>query len=145
MKVQRILVGLDASPRAPMVLRAAIQIAQSAGAKLLLFRGVGLQPEIPVAALAMSPEGVTAMLEETARRELDGFAREVPSGLLEGVRAEVGTPWSAICEAAKSEKVDLIVIGSHGYGALDRLLGTTAAKVVNHADRSVLVVRPRPE
>jgi nucleotide-binding universal stress UspA family protein len=37
--------------------------------------------------------------------------------------------------------VDLIVIGSHGYDALDRLLGTTAAKVVNHADRSVLVVR----
>ena len=47
----------------------------------------------------------------------------------------------AICSAAREHDVDLIVIGSHGYGILDRLLGTTAAKVVNHADRSVLVVR----
>jgi nucleotide-binding universal stress UspA family protein len=36
----------------------------------------------------------------------------------------------------------LIVIGSHGYGGLDRVLGTTAARVVNHALCSVLVVRP---
>jgi nucleotide-binding universal stress UspA family protein len=35
----------------------------------------------------------------------------------------------------------LILIGSHGYSGLDHLLGTTAARVVNHADRSVLVVR----
>ena len=42
------------------------------------------------------------------------------------------------------ETFDLIVIGSHGYGAIDRVLGTTAAKVVNHADRTVLVVREKP-
>ena len=35
----------------------------------------------------------------------------------------------------------MIVIGSHGYDTLDKVLGTTAAKIVNHADRSVLVVR----
>jgi universal stress protein F len=34
-----------------------------------------------------------------------------------------------------------VVIGSHGYGGLDRVLGTTAAKIVNHASCSVLVVR----
>jgi nucleotide-binding universal stress UspA family protein len=42
---------------------------------------------------------------------------------------------------ATEEDVDLIVIGSHGYHDADRVLGTTAAKVVNHADHSVLVVR----
>jgi nucleotide-binding universal stress UspA family protein len=31
--------------------------------------------------------------------------------------------------------------GSHGSGGLDRILGTTAAKVVDHADRNVRVVR----
>ncbi len=50
-------------------------------------------------------------------------------------------PWDGICRAAREHDADMIVIGSHGYGALDRLLGTTAAKVVNHADRNVLVVR----
>jgi len=53
----------------------------------------------------------------------------------------MGTAWDAICRVAQEEAVDLIVIGSHGYGALDRFIGTTAAKVVNHADRSVLIVR----
>jgi nucleotide-binding universal stress UspA family protein len=37
----------------------------------------------------------------------------------------------------------MIVIGSHDYRLIDRIIGTTAAKVVNHADRPVLVVRPR--
>jgi nucleotide-binding universal stress UspA family protein len=36
------------------------------------------------------------------------------------------------------------VIGCHGYSGLDRVIGTTAGKVVNHADRSVFVVRERP-
>jgi nucleotide-binding universal stress UspA family protein len=42
---------------------------------------------------------------------------------------------------ARELSVDLIAIGSHGYSPVDHVLGTTAAKVVNHADRSVLVVR----
>jgi hypothetical protein len=46
-----------------------------------------------------------------------------------------------IGRAAKELDVDLIAIGSHGYPSIDRLLGTVAAKVVNHADRNVLVVR----
>ncbi len=53
----------------------------------------------------------------------------------------VGVPWQTICERAGVEGVDLVVIGSHGYGGLDRLLGTTAAKVVNHAPCSVVVIR----
>jgi nucleotide-binding universal stress UspA family protein len=35
------------------------------------------------------------------------------------------------------------VIGSHGYDLVDRLLGTTAATVVNSATRDVLVVHRR--
>jgi nucleotide-binding universal stress UspA family protein len=43
-----------------------------------------------------------------------------------------------------AERLDaaLVIIGSHGYGGLDRVIGTTAARVVNHADRTVVVVRP---
>ena len=44
---------------------------------------------------------------------------------------------------AEKQHADLIVIGAQGYGILDRIMGTTAAKVVNHADRPVLVVRPK--
>ena len=51
-------------------------------------------------------------------------------------------PWEGVCRVARERQVDLIVVGSHGYGgAMDHILGTTAAKIVNHADRNVLVVR----
>ena len=56
----------------------------------------------------------------------------------------VGTPWDTICREAKTLECDLVVLGSHGYSGLDRILGTTAAKVVNHCERSVLVVRALP-
>jgi nucleotide-binding universal stress UspA family protein len=57
------------------------------------------------------------------------------------VQVELGTAWRAVCDTAKADAVDLVVIGSHSYGGLDRLLGTTAAKIVDHAPCSVYVVR----
>ena len=52
-----------------------------------------------------------------------------------------GTGLSAKCEEAGG--VDLIVIGSHPIHGVERVVGTVASRVVNHADRSVLVVRER--
>lgn len=54
----------------------------------------------------------------------------------------VGHPPTAICELAEEENVDLIVVGSHGRGAIDRvLLGSVSHAVLNRAKRPVLVVK----
>lgn len=139
--MDRILVGLDASPRSQSVLDAAVQLARRTGGKLLLFRAVGIPIEIPAEAYSMSPNSLADLLEAEAKKYLDKQAATVPAELLLGTAVGVGTPWQTLCAAAKQHDVDLIVIGSHGYGGLDRLIGTTAAKVVNHAEQSVLVVR----
>jgi nucleotide-binding universal stress UspA family protein len=138
------LVALDSSPRAAQVLAAAIALAQATSTKLVLFRAVGLPGDLPIEAYAMPPDGVVEVLEQRAKRELDEASRAIPAGVPFETRVEVGTPSQAICDAGKGVDAALIVLGSHGYSALDRLLGTTAARVVNHADRSVIVVR-RPE
>jgi nucleotide-binding universal stress UspA family protein len=53
-----------------------------------------------------------------------------------------GSPRSAILEEAERWKADLIVVGSHGYGAWQRLvLGSVSQAVVLHAKCSVEVVR----
>ncbi len=140
--MKRILVCLDASERAPHVLATAIDLARSTGAKVRLFRAVGLPPELPTRYL-MSGDDLPAILMEDAKKALTELSRNTPSDLLDGVYTHLGSPWDAICRAAREHDADLVVIGSHGYGALDRVLGTTAAKVVNHADRSVLIVRPK--
>lgn len=57
-----------------------------------------------------------------------------------------GSPDSRIVEAAEEMKADLIVLGSHGYNAWERLLlGSVSDSVVRHAPCSVLVVRTGEE
>jgi universal stress protein F len=143
--MNRILVGLDASPRAEGVLQAATELARATGGKLVLFRAVGVPHEIPVEAYSMTPANLAELLEREAQKYLDAVAAKAPAGMVETAEVHVGTPWQGICAAAEKHHVDLIVIGSHGYSGLDRIIGTTAAKVVNHAKQSVLVVRGHPE
>ncbi|HEU4508877.1 MAG TPA: universal stress protein [Pyrinomonadaceae bacterium] len=53
-----------------------------------------------------------------------------------------GSPRSVILDEAENWNADLIVMGSHGYGALKRfLLGSVSQAVVSHAKCSVEVVR----
>ncbi|MCL2724283.1 MAG: universal stress protein [Polyangiaceae bacterium] len=139
--MHRILVGVDASPRAPQVIAAAVDLAQRLGAKLRLLRAVGLPAELPSNVWAMPPSQVIETFLSTARAELNDLAARVPPELLESATVQVGVPWDAICSSAREYDADLIVVGSHGYGLIDRIIGTTASRVVFHADRSVLVVR----
>jgi universal stress protein F len=143
--MDRILVGLDASVRAPRVLSTAVELARRTGGKLILFRAVGVPHEIPVEAYSMTPASLAELLEREAMKYLDEAAEALPPGMLAGKVVHVGTPWQGVCSAAEEQNADMIVIGSHGYSGLDRLLGTTAAKVVDHAKQSVLVVRGHPE
>ncbi len=143
--MKRILVGIDGSPRQGAVLEAAADMARRTGARLVVLRAAKLSTELPPEAYLMPEEEVTTILERRAKVGVDDAVRMIPPQLVERVRIEVAEPWKALCQAAIDEDVDLVVIGAHGYGALDRLLGTTAARVVDHADRSVLVVRERAE
>lgn len=139
--MERILVALDHTPRSKEVLAAAIDLARRTNAKLRLLRCVGLPPELPANVWALPPAQVTEQLMQIAKKELEQDSAGIPPELYEASTVHVGVPWDTICTVAKEDNVDLIVIGSHGYDILDRIVGTTAAKVVNHADRSVLVVR----
>lgn len=144
MNVRRILVGLDGSPREALVLAAAQDLALRFDASLLLVRAVGLPPEIPTEAWADPKRTVKEYLEMTARDGLERCATQLCDELRASCVLEVAiaTPWEALCLCAQAHSADMIVIGSHGYGGLDRILGTTAARVVNHALCSVFVVRP---
>ena len=54
----------------------------------------------------------------------------------------VGDPVRAVLEAAEQHAVDVVVVGSHDKGWLDRLLtGSVSEGIVRHAHRPVLVVK----
>lgn len=57
-------------------------------------------------------------------------------------RTLMGIPGQFIVEIAEEWNADLVVVGTHGYGAWSRLmLGSTSDSIVHHAPCSVLVVR----
>ena len=58
---------------------------------------------------------------------------------------EMGSPKTEIVRIAEENKVDLIVIGSHGRHGLALLLGSTANGVLHHASCDVLAVRLQDE
>jgi nucleotide-binding universal stress UspA family protein len=144
LRPRTILVALDTSPRSSLVLAESVDVAQKLGGRLVLVRGVGIPHDLPVEALSESPNRVPQLLERLARDDLEKQAASVPAGLVTKLVVHVGTPWEVICRTADDENADLVVIGSHGYSGIDKLLGTTAARVVNHTTRSVLVVRDKP-
>jgi len=147
MIVHRILVGLDGSPREPLVLAAAQDLALRFDSKLLLVRAVGIPPEIPPEAWQNPNCSLKEYLTNNARDGLERCARSLCEALRFrfAIEVVVATPWEGICQCAEAHEVDMIVIGSHGYGVLDRILGTTATHVVNHARCSVFVVRSSEE
>ncbi len=54
----------------------------------------------------------------------------------------IGNPAIDIVATAKSEKVHMIVMGTHGHGVIGRILmGSVAQRVVSHCDIPVLLVR----
>ena len=61
-------------------------------------------------------------------------------------RACAGSPAAAIIEAAETWPADLVVVGSHGRSAIERLFfGSVSQKVARYAPCSVRVARGRPD
>lgn len=138
----RILAALDGSSRTDLVLRQAAELAASHGAALDLCRAVNVPLGMPVEAWSLSGEELGSRLVELAHQDLRNLRGSLTVAFPGEIHVRLGRPAQVICEVADAVGADLIVIGSHGFDTLDRLLGTTAARVVNHAHCSVLVVRP---
>ncbi|HEX4514180.1 MAG TPA: universal stress protein, partial [Polyangiaceae bacterium] len=144
--MRRILAALDVSVRTTPVLRTAIDLAKQYRASLVLFRAVDVPPEFPPAAATHHADELGPKLLADARRDLDELASVARSLGVETSTDVVAStePWRAIIDAAQSRDADAIVVGSHGYRVIDRLLGTTAARVADRAKTLVIVVHGAP-
>jgi nucleotide-binding universal stress UspA family protein len=139
-----ILAATDGSVRSPGVLSAALEIADRFAARVHLFRSVAVPPEFPAAA-HVEPDRLPEFIENETRRSLEELAAGHPRVRIEPPDLTTPQPWRAIIAAAERIQADLIVLGSHGHSGWERVLGTNASKVSDHAECSVLVVHERRE
>lgn len=145
--ISRILVPLDFSTNSARALDYAHGLAQKFGSALHLVH-VCEVPSMMTPALdayAIAYADWSQRLGEEAEKQL---SKITPALSDVRVTTEVlfGPPASAIVEAADLNKADLIVMGTHGHGAvMHALMGNVAERVVRTASCPVLTVRePKP-
>ena len=83
-------------------------------------------------------------LLELARTRMDQFRSEHLTGLKKepGAHVVMGRPFAEIIAYARQNDIDLIVMGTHGRGAIAHVfLGSTTEKVVRKAPCAVMTVR----
>jgi universal stress protein F len=85
------------------------------------------------------PQGLEAENVEYAKAGLEKLAQGVAGGAQTKVVS--GHSGRTILDEAETMGADCIVMGSHRPGLEDYLIGSTAARVVRHANCSVHVIR----
>ena len=128
-------VDLAHTDRAEMMIETAKRLADGA-AQLIL---VNVVEEFPPHIVNALPSHYVENSLATAKSELQGIADKAGGDVEGDVR--VGHPANAILAAAEAHGADAIVIASHKPALRDYLLGSTAARVVQHAKCSVAVIR----
>jgi nucleotide-binding universal stress UspA family protein len=147
MTLKSIVVATDFSLDADAAVAYGLALAKEVGARVCLLHVV----DNPLAAGVWSAETYSA---EVAGLQIN-LVRDAERQLRRGIRAldgpgvkvtgivRTGAPAATIVEFARERRHDLIVLGSHGRGAVSRaLIGSVAEQVARTAPCPVLVVPP---
>jgi nucleotide-binding universal stress UspA family protein len=143
-RLQRILVPTDFSESARHALTYGLSFAREYKAELLLLHVVEV---VPVGyASDLFPAPMAAVFQEVsayARAELAQLAAAARErGVATRELVVQGKPSAEIVKVARVENVDVIVLGTHGKGVLDKaLFGSTTERVVRRAPCPVLTCR----
>jgi nucleotide-binding universal stress UspA family protein len=137
-QIRRILLATDLSAASEGATEQALELARDLRADLLVVSVIDPSTPLPGPAVAR-------MDQRRAARELAAQAIVI-KGRREGVHVTFlvweGEPGPAIVEAAVSERVDMVVVGTRGRGRVERfVLGSVSDHVVRHAPCPILIVR----
>lgn len=139
----RILLATDFSDTSACAVEHAILLARTFGANLHVLHV--LESEIPV-----MMDGVTYLppnyFEEMEKMAAERLEEVIPRADRDKLSVTLvmrkGNPFLEVVRYARDQKMDLIVLGTHGRGAISHvLMGSVAEKIVRKASCAVLTVR----
>lgn len=153
---KKILVTHDGSKLASVALPHALFLAESLYARLLLLRVIesvgqemtvidpmGMNPPVP----AIGENAVDIVKEDKKRAQEQLMKLKIEIEKSEALEAKTavlqGSPGLEIVRFTKEQKIDLVIMSTHGRSGLGRaLLGSVTDYVIRHASCPVLVVNP---
>jgi Universal stress protein UspA and related nucleotide-binding proteins len=140
---KKILVPTDASEYSRRALKIALEMARTFHAEVeLLF--VTYIPEAywgyaTASSFVVSPEQIEQGAELALEASLEGMD---VTGVPVKKEKKQGHPANIIVEEIENENIDMVVMGSHGYGPIaGSVLGSVSQRVLHRAECPVLIVK----
>jgi nucleotide-binding universal stress UspA family protein len=142
-RFHNILVAVDFSTTSDDAVATAVDLSRAYHAQVHLLHVVP-NVHIPYATepIAFDFAGFERQSVEASQQQLAAIAARHPVDAARLTTAIVsGAPAAEIVRYAEEHAMDLIVLGAHGHGFIDRLLiGSVAERVARHAPCAVLMV-----
>ena len=145
----KILLAVDGSPCSDTAVEEIVRRPWPDGSKLKVLHAFELPLPTTPEGWALPPsyfdemdQAVRAQAQSTVERAVDRLKTKPNQTIEIESEFQPGPARGVILDEAERWGADLIVVGSHGYGKLERfLLGSVSQSVVAHAKCSVEVVR----
>jgi nucleotide-binding universal stress UspA family protein len=145
--MKTLLTAIDFSPISLKVVDGAAELAAAMNARLVLLNVVepvaayvpiGAAMDVITAPLPMEPADLNVVKER-----LDQLAAPLRSkGLIVETRAAVSLPVDEIIDQAAATQASMIILGSHGHGAVYQLFSGSVVTSVLHKSRIPVTVIP---
>jgi nucleotide-binding universal stress UspA family protein len=138
-----ILIAVDLSESSASVIKKGMELAIKMEASVILSSVIPIYVDYLQSQMSMVPtpwDEIYMAQKEAAIKELKLVQDKFPNIPIE-IYVEVGNAKDVVIEKALKEKVDYIVVGTHGRTGFSHVvMGSTAEYIVRHATMPVMVV-----
>jgi nucleotide-binding universal stress UspA family protein len=139
----QILIAVDLSESSELVIKKGIELAIKMEASVILSSVIPMYVDYLQSQMSMVPapwDEIYTAQKEAAIKELKLVKDKFPNIPIE-IYVEVGNAKDVVIDKATKDKVDYIVVGTHGRTGFSHVvMGSTAEYIVRHATMPVMVV-----
>ena len=139
----KILIAVDLSESSDLVIKKGMELAIKMEASVILSSVVPMYVDYLQSQMSMVPtpwDEIYTAQKEAAIKELKLVQDKFPNIPID-IYVEVGNAKDVVIEKAIMDKVDYIVVGTHGRTGFSHVvMGSTAEYIVRHATMPVMVV-----
>ena len=139
----QILIAVDLSESSELVIKKGIELAIKMEASVILSSVIPMYVDYLQSQMSMVPtpwDEIYTTQKEAAIKELKLVQDKFPHIPIE-IYVEVGNAKDVVIDKATKDKVDYIVVGTHGRTGFSHVvMGSTAEYIVRHATMPVMVV-----